>query len=228
MLSLATGKLVNRDQFTIMPILESVIKRMNALALADGMVKCKGELEKINSTFEQLDDKADELPKMMETRVNEGVDPSTAITDTNYSLEFVYEELVEHADVAQPEEQHIEETMYADDMVPPATPTVGVRVEPRVVDSDDMMSSFTKLAEGTPDTAPHETSDEQDVPEDYGENGAIDTGVLEEPVAPTVSPTTYSAYGHRVVSRGNLMDMFRSDKNGTALLTRNYDFAGGD
>ena len=35
MLSLSTGRLVNRDQFRILMILESVIERLNELALAD-------------------------------------------------------------------------------------------------------------------------------------------------------------------------------------------------
>ena len=38
-------------------------------------------------------------------------------------------------------------------------------------------------AVGTPHTAPHGTADEQGVPEGYGENGATDTGILEEPGA---------------------------------------------
>ena len=228
MLSLATGKLVNRYQFVIMPMPESVIKRMNALALADGRVKGKSELEKTNSTLEQIDYKADELPGTMETRTNDGVDPSTDLMDTNYSPELVYEELVKRPDAAQPAEEHTEETVYADDMIPTVTPTARVRVEPRVVDLDDMMSSFRELAVGAPYTTPHETADEQGVLEDYGENGVIDTGLLKEPSEPTVSPITYSAYGHRVVPRGDLMDMFRSDKHGAALLTRNYDSAGGD
>ena len=80
---------------------------------------------------------------------------------------------------------------------------------------DDMMSSFRELAVGTPDTAPHGTADEQGVPEDYGENGATDTGILEEPGAQVASPQIYSAYGHRVVPREDLMNMFRSDKDGT-------------
>ena len=118
MLSLATGKLVNRDQFTIMPMPESVIKRMSALALADGRVKGKGELEKTNSAFEQLDDKADDLPETMETRVNEGVDPSASLIDANYSPELVYEELAEDAGISEPEAQHTEESVFADDSDP--------------------------------------------------------------------------------------------------------------
>ena len=61
---------MSRDQFTVMPMPESVIKRMNALALADGRVKGKGDLEKSCNTFEQLGDNADDLPETMETVVN--------------------------------------------------------------------------------------------------------------------------------------------------------------
>ena len=50
----------------------------------------------------------------------------------------------------------------------------------------------------------------------------------QEPNTPVATPPTYSAHGHRVIHRSDLMDMFRSDKHGTALLTRNYDSAGGD
>ena len=119
-------------------------------------------------------------------------------------------------------------TVYADDMIPTAMPAARVRAEPRADDMEDMLSSFRELAVGAPQTASHEVADEQGVPEDYGENGAIDTGVLEESVVPAATPPTYTAYGHRVVSRVDLMDMFRSDKQSMALLTRNYDSAGGD
>ena len=44
MMSLTTGRLVNRDQFKILPVPLSVIKKMNDLALKDGRVKGKGEL----------------------------------------------------------------------------------------------------------------------------------------------------------------------------------------
>ena len=159
----------------------------------------------------------------METRVNEGVDPSASLLDSNYSPELVYKELAEDAGISEPEAQHTEESVFADDMIPIVTPAVRVRVEPRAVDMDDMMRALE-----TPHTAPHETADEQGIPEDYGENGATDTGILEEPGAQVASPQIYSAYGRRVVPREDMMNMFRSDKDGTAFLTRNYDSAEGD
>ena len=54
MLSLSTGRLVNRDQFRILPMSESVIKRLNELALADGRVKGKGELYTVVRTGQRL------------------------------------------------------------------------------------------------------------------------------------------------------------------------------
>ena len=44
MLSLSTGRMVNCNRFRVMPMPESVIKRMNELALADGRKKGKGVL----------------------------------------------------------------------------------------------------------------------------------------------------------------------------------------
>lgn len=70
-----------------------------------------------------------------------------------------------------------------------------------------------------------ECGDEQGVPEDYGENGTIDTGVTEE--AAEVADR-YTSVGHLVVPRQKLMDMFRGDRHGAALLTRNYNSVGGD
>ena len=224
MLSLTTGKLVNRDQFIIMPMPESVIKRMNALALADGRVKDKSELARTETSYETVTDKSDDLHEKMETIVNEGADPSTTLLDTNYNPEMIYEEIVDQIDTTQPDEPCLEETDLADDMIPVAR----VRFEPRVVEMDDLMSSFRGLALGLPHTASHETTDEQGVPEDYGENGAIAMGTAEEPDTVAATSNTYSAYGHRVIPRANLMDMFRGDKQSAALLTRNYESAGGD
>ena len=206
MLSLTTGKLVNRDQFIIMPMPESVIKRLNALALADGRVKGKSELVKTEITYETVSDKSDELPETMETTVNEGVDPSTTLLDANYNPELIYKEAGDHIDETQPEEPYVEEIGLADDMMP----LVAVRFEPKVVEMDDLMNSFRELAVGLPRTVTDETLDEQGVPEDYGENGAIDMEAI--PGTATSTPNTYSSYGHRVIPRTDLMDMFRGDK----------------
>ena len=224
MLSLTTGKLVNRDQFIIMPMPESVIKRLNALALADGRVMGKSELVGTDNINETVNGKTEGLPETIETTINEGVDPSITLLDANYNPELVYEEAGDQIDETQLDEPHVEESGLADDMIPPPT----VRFEPKEVAMDDLMTSFRKLAVGLPHTVSAETVDEQGVPEDYGENGAIDMGATEEPVTVTSPPNTYSAYGHRVVPRADLMDMFRGDKQTAALLTRNYDSAGGD
>ena len=64
---------------------ESVIKRLNALALADERVKGKSELVRTENTYETVSDKSDELPETTETTVNEGVDPSTTLLDANYN-----------------------------------------------------------------------------------------------------------------------------------------------
>ena len=149
MLSLATGKLVNRDQFRVMPMPESVIKRLNELALADGRVKGKGELAKPMSTYEQDSDVRDDLPETMETRINNGIDPSASLMDTNHNPELMYEEANEvsmNEPAAQQDEQNVEESGYVDDMVPAAR----VRFEPRVVEMNDLMSSFRELAVGQP------------------------------------------------------------------------------
>ena len=233
MLSLATGKLVNRDQFRVMPMPESVIKRLNELALADGRVKGKGELAKPMSTYEQDSDVRDDLPETMETRINNGIDPSASLMDANHNPELIYEEANEvsvNEPAAQQDEQNVEESGYVDDMVPAAR----VRFEPRVVEMNDLMSSFRELAVGQPYALPQEDTDEQGIPEDYGENGAVtehtrETGAAVERTGTTDGPVyRYSAEGNRVIPRMDLMDMFRGAKNGAALLTRNYDSAGGE
>ena len=229
MLSLATGKLVNRDQFRVMPMPESVIKRLNELALADGRVKGKGELAKPMSTYEQDSDVRDDLPETMETRINNGIDPSASLMDANHNPELIYEVGVNEP-AAQQDEQNVEESGYVDDMVPAAR----VRFEPRVVEMNDRMSRFRELAVGQPYALPQEDTDEQGIPEDYGENGAVtehtrETGAAVERTGTTDGPVyRYSAEGNRVIPRMDLMNMFRGGKNGAALLTRNYDSAGGE
>ena len=87
MLSLATGKLVNRDQFIILPMPESVINRFNELALADGRIKGTGELEKRTASFEQDGDARNGVPETMQTEVNNGIDPSVSLMDENHNQE---------------------------------------------------------------------------------------------------------------------------------------------
>lgn len=72
MLSLATGKLVNRDQFIILPMAESIIKKLNELTLADIRVKGKDELEKRTVRFEQGGEMRNGLPETMQLRLTMG------------------------------------------------------------------------------------------------------------------------------------------------------------
>ena len=81
MLSLKSGRLVNRDQFRILPMPESVIKRLNDLALADGRVKGKGELYTKPATYAQDAGAVSDLPDTIEPEVNDGVDPAVLPLD---------------------------------------------------------------------------------------------------------------------------------------------------
>ena len=90
MLSLATGKLVNRDQFFILPMPELLIKRLNELALADGRVKGKGDLAKPTVTFEQDGVLRNGVPETIVTEVNNGVDPSVSLMDAIDYQELIY------------------------------------------------------------------------------------------------------------------------------------------
>lgn len=144
--------------------------------------------------------------------------------DESHEQELIYVEADQEMNItpdAHEEEPYSEESNYANDMIP----TSRVRIEPRVVDMDDLLSSFRQLGVGSPDAVREEDGYEQGVPEDYGENGAIDQGITEEA---TEAADRYSSVGHLVLPRQKLMDMFRGDKHGAALLTRNYNSVGGD
>ena len=224
MLSLSTGKLVNRDQFIILPMPESVIKRLNELALADGRVKGKGDLAKPTVTLEQDGVVRNGLPETIVSEVNNGVDPSVSLMDANDNQELIYcetDQVIDDLDEMQQEELDVEDL---DDMVP----VQRARVEPKAVEIDDLMNSFRQLAVGQPPASPQEDIDEQGVPEDYGENGAIDTGVAECNNGVLDEGNRYSPVGHLVIPRQKLMNMFRGDRHGVALLTRNYNSTGGD
>ena len=217
MLSLATGKLVNRDQFRVMPMPDSVIKRLNELALADGRVKGKGDLAKPATSYEQGDDVPDDLPEIMETRINNGIDPSTSLLDINHNPELIYNESdeVRVDGTATPhDEQVVEESGYADDVLPTDTlPVARVRHD-HGDDMNDLMSSFRELAVGQPNPTPHEDADEMGVPEDYAQGGGGNMQMGYDP--------------NRVLGSNDLMHLFRGNRLGSALLTRNYNSAGGD
>ena len=124
----------------------------------------------------------------------------------------------------QQEEFWVEKSNYVDDMAPAQR----ARVEPKAVEMDDLMSSFRQLAVGQPLASPQDNIDEQGVSEDYGENGAIDTGVAECNNEVLDKGNRFSPVGHMVIPRQKLMNMFRGDRHGAALLTRNYNSTGED
>ena len=76
MLSLSTGRMVNRDHFRVMPMPESVINCMNKNALADGRKKGKGVPTECPSSYTQDDGAREGLPNTIEVGVNNRVDPS--------------------------------------------------------------------------------------------------------------------------------------------------------
>ena len=91
MLSLATGKLVNRDQFRILPMPLSVIQRLNELAKKDGRIKGKGELAEAPTYYETDTVVRDGVPETIEVQINDGVDPSIAVSDRLYAPELADE-----------------------------------------------------------------------------------------------------------------------------------------
>ena len=89
MLSLKTGRLVNQDQFRILPMPESVIKRLNELALADGRVKGKGEIYTKPTSYEQDSGAESDLPDTIDSSVNDGVDPAILHLDIHDETDII-------------------------------------------------------------------------------------------------------------------------------------------
>ena len=220
MLSLSTGKLVNRDQFQIFPMPASVIQRMNELALADGRVKGKGDLSKPLATYEQDSDVRDSLPETMEPDINNGVDPSTALLDSIQDPGMTY---VEGDD---PTEGEVYEGIgeaaeeYSDEDIPPPR----IQFKPRTDELDDLLNSFKQLDLGPYNyrASSNDGTDEQGVPEDYTAGGGVNTGGVEA----TGTAEGEDQSENRGVRKRNLMDLFRGNRH--ALLTRNYDSANGN
>ena len=96
------------------------------------------------------------------TEVNNGVDPSVSLMDHNQELIYCETDQVMD-DVGETQSNYVDDTV----------PAQRVRVEPKAVEMDDLMSSYRQLAVDQSLASPHEDADEQGVPEDYGENRAI-------------------------------------------------------
>lgn len=69
-----------------MPI--SVIQRLNEHALKDGRVKGKGELSHGPTSYDVNSEAMGELPELMETVTNEGVDPAIALRSGMHTPEL--------------------------------------------------------------------------------------------------------------------------------------------
>lgn len=168
MLSLGAGRLVNRDQFRILPMLESVIRRLNGLALADGRVKGQGELATRPTAYEQESGAKAGLPDTIETMVNNGVDPSiAALRDTDY-LEHVEETMDEQQQLdnhAGSSGVDLSTPTHSDDAIAP--PYIAMR--PKPVDMDDLIGILNRLEVGlyAHVDEPRDSNDAQGVPVDY-------------------------------------------------------------
>ena len=142
MLSLSTGRMVNRDHFRVMPMPESVIKRMNELALADGRKKGKGVPTERTPSYTQDDGGREGLPDTIEVCESNGVDPSVVPMEEDE----VSEQLNDQADERQ--EEIGDMTCDALDLSEPTyTPSVA-NVRTKSVEMDELIGSMSSMEVG--------------------------------------------------------------------------------
>ena len=222
MLSLSSGRIVSRDQFRILPMPESVIKRMNELALADGRVKGRGELATRPTSYEQDGDARNGLPDTMEPTVNNGADPAILAVDNPDEPELVDNMIdhdePQHAGGSAFDEPELDEQHYNGEDIPSVPPYE----EPCEV-MDDLANRMNLMRAG-----PHGYRDdanggvdEQGVPVDYtaASGGQLDDGAVaaaRESHGPPLNP-----------NRLDVMNYFQN-RGGAALLARNYEGNGSD
>ena len=210
MLSLSTGRLVNRDQFRILPMPEAVIKRLNELALADGRVKGKGELYVRPTSYEQDEEIGKGLPDTIEPAVHDGVDPSV--------LPLYNPDEPELGEVRQYDDGGALIEREPDDAdghhVESATPE---RVEDADPEMGGLVDSMNRMRGGPHDHLQYSAGgiDERGIPVDYTATAVAWDDAVSVAKAPLSVSDGY-------VGRQNIMDFFRNG-DGTALLTRNYD-----
>ena len=240
MLSLTTGRFVNRDQFRILPMPLSVIQRMNDLALKDGRVKGKGELAQKPTTYKMQSDVGSSLPDIMESVTNNGIDPSIILENDEVTRELANNEEVGRepegnrgVDDITPEGEHegnggaddvemqINDTDYADDAIPIFIP----QGKPKEVNMDDLIHSFGGLGSGKYDDETIGGIGEEDDATTGAAVGGNDTGALLD-VSSETEDTQHVEPLHR--RRLDIMQLFRKGVNGGALLTRLYIEPGED
>jgi hypothetical protein len=85
MLSLATGRIVTRDKFKILPMPESVISTMNDMALRDGRTLLRKDSRVSHAHLHDAPDRQranhHPLPNYITVPHHSGMDPSIAISD---------------------------------------------------------------------------------------------------------------------------------------------------
>ena len=219
MLSLATGKLVNRDQFRILPMPLSVIQRLNELARKDGRIKGKGELASAPTYYETDTGVRDGLPETIEVMTDDGVDPSIKISDRIYTPELADEtdmetEPMNSSNVGEPHSQS--EVNYADNIVSSSPHQVSNIITDTITDPnagmDDLMDGFGGMHVDRFD--PMNKVSGSTVP--YGTN-AYSTAVSGANRTEGIDYFPQQSVGDKG-GRGNIMNFFRKG----ALLTRVY------
>ena len=224
MMSLTKGRLVNRDQFKILPIPLSVIKRMNELALKDGRLKGKGELARPPTTYDMQSNVGSSLPDIIETVTHNGIDPSLMLRsdedEPNSAINGVpYNEYEGNGGVSDIEMQ-VNDTDYADDAIPVFIP----QGKPKAVDMDDLIQSFGGLGSGR-----YDDEGIGGMGELYGAttSAAVSGDNTHEPYSSTAavesSETEDEQHDNSLKPRReNFMQFFRKGVDGGALLTRVY------
>ena len=240
MLSLNTGRLVNRDQFKILPMPLSVIQRMNELALKDGRVKGNGELGQKPTTYDMQSEVSNSLPDIMETVTNNGVDPSIALRNDEINPDL--------ADIGIPEgepegnggadnvlangehegnggvddmEVQINDTDYADDSIPLFIP----HRKPKDVDMDDLIHSFGGLGSGRYD---NEGIGGMGVETSATMGVAVSGDSADNSQGDSIEIEDTQHVDLQKPARMDIMQYFRTGANGGALLTRLYIEPGAD
>ena len=213
---------------------ESVIKRLNGLALEDGRVKGKGGLD-VRATFYEQDGGSKKampngLPDTIETELNNGVDPTLAVLDSEDFSDVIDDTLDEQEhdegsatnmmyDSSQPN--------YADD----AIALLRLAVKPRAVEMEDLINSLRSMEVSpyvrTEDS--NETLNAQGVAVDYTAGSGSNAGggetedVHDSTVGDTFETRMLSEPGPlALMRREDFMSYFRGEKGGLALLTRDY------
>ena len=232
-LSLSTGRLVNSDQFRVLPMSESVIKRLNELAHADGRVKGKGDLYARPTSYEQYGNTAKGLPDTIEPNVNNGVDPSTGPLEddrepTNGEADSGDQQQDSGGELEEQQFDNgeaLSEVDLRDGSEPYEEAIQAEQLEEHDNAIDGLVDSMNRMRAGLQDQG---GLDERGIPEDYTSTGGTRDEYSEARGAVSRATELLAAPApHYGISRHEVMNFFRNG-SGTALLTRNYDGDGAD